>query len=446
LLSPLRSSILYIYDLHFSHTMSSEEVTERVTKKEAIVTHSNQQILTPFEWLTNFNSLSELLHPSYLFPKKANKEHEKQCDVLHIGCGNSALSESLLQRYNNDYSSVVNADIDSEVLSGMKQRWDLRWKLGNDFNTNSVSTDFHSKMKWIQLDFREEFESLCDTCANSKIKFNGGFDLVIDKSTLDCALCSDESTTGLICNTYSALNPDGGVYFVVTFHHFDFIMPLLQNCPGADWDVECHVVQREVDIPEGLKWTTKRYFNNSNTRGGNLTSIVSSVCSREALLSSEDYRRNVNVFICRRTQKVQDRKTGLLDRDTVSLHIAKVNDTWFKTQNPLMTHLRKKDLQRLFKEKISSLNGLDDSTIFINSSPPPDLDHSSGFLSLKHCYEILFTDAEKEHLPYEHFIDDWNAFIAIQSPLTVDSSSVLSPFPKDGMTLQTAIDFLAEMQ
>mmetsp|Transcript_595 Transcript_595/g.1391 ORF Transcript_595/g.1391 Transcript_595/m.1391 type:complete len:117 (+) Transcript_595:637-987(+) len=35
---------------------------------------------------------------------------------------------------------------------------------------------------------------------------------------------------------------------------------------------------------------------------------------------------------------------------------------------------------------------------------------TSKFLSLEDAYEVIFTEAEREHLTYEHFLEDWVAF------------------------------------
>ena len=120
--------------------------------------------------------------------------------------------------------------------------------------------------------------------------------------------------------------------------------------------------------------------------------------------------------------------------DAVRSHVHETNDMWFQSQNPLLTNVRKDEVGRLFKEKLSSLKG---------SGSDANIDCNAGFLPLKCCYEIIFTDAEKENLLYEYFLEDWNAFVAEKSSLV---SGELSPFPTDEMTLQIALEFLEAMQ
>ena len=64
---------------------------------------------------------------------------------------------------------------------------------------------------------------------------------------------------------------------------------------------------------------------------------------------------------------------------------------------------------------------------------------ATGCLPLRRCYEILFTDAEKEHLTYDFFMEDWNAFC-------VGREERGDPVGKDGMTLDIAVEFLEVMQ
>jgi hypothetical protein len=60
-------------------------------------------------------------------------------------------------------------------------------------------------------------------------------------------------------------------------------------------------------------------------------------------------------------------------------------------------------------------------------------------LDLKTCYDIIFTEAEKEHLVYEHFLEDWCAYCG-----RGDDGDVSIHI--EGMTAATALDFLIEMQ
>eukprot|EP00121_Abeoforma_whisleri_P010458 Awhi_evm1s9647 len=54
----------------------------------------------------------------------------------------------------------------------------------------------------------------------------GGYNVIIDKSTFDCLLCS-ENSSNYICDIMGLLSGDG-VYFLISFHPPGFIMPLFE--------------------------------------------------------------------------------------------------------------------------------------------------------------------------------------------------------------------------
>jgi len=56
-------------------------------------------------------------------------------------------------------------------------------------------------------------------------------------------------------------------------------------------------------------------------------------------------------------------------------------------------------------------------------------------LDLKTCYEVMFTAAEKQVLPYDYFIEDWEAYC-----------KNVNREDRHRMTIDTALDFLKEMQ
>jgi hypothetical protein len=58
----------------------------------------------------------------------------------------------------------------------------------------------------------------------------------------------------------------------------------------------------------------------------------------------------------------------------------------------------------------------------------------STLLDLDTSYSVLFTDAEKEHLTFELFLEDWSAFVEAKG------------VPSDFLSFATALAFLEEMQ
>lgn len=372
----------------------------------------------PFEWLTNFDSLRPLLSQENLFPDQSEQARntKQKRRALHVGCGTSTLGECLAEKLG--YSEVMNADVDREALSRMEQRWSERQK-GNgthcDKTDNALGT-----MSWQYFDFSHADESPFQ---------RGHFDLVVDKSTIDCALCADDGAAGLIVAAYNALRPDGGVYLVVSFHHVDFVLPLLQDCPGADWFVEHIVVKREVDIPEHL--------------AGRITAKADGPEDTEKLKSMENehdkksawssgsfepdsvYRKTCNVFICRRgAAKSEATHSNLLDFQEVRAHLHRTNDEWFKTNNPMITHTREADLRAAFTNRLESHQS-GQNRCEVNSLP------------LLECFDILFTEAEREHLTYDFFLEDWKAFYDSYQKEGVSESD---------MTIDIALLFLEEMQ
>ena len=433
---------------------------------------NNSEEAVPFEWLTNFSSLVHLLDPNYLWNNPQLSTKPKNRRVLHIGCGSSILAEHLVRHF-HEYSFLVNADNDEETLLGMKLRWHnlkRKWKSNGD-------TKITSECFWTKVDFnhdeildydndddddtnrtaRYDYDTNNDTnltdekCLDNHFKLKKNyFDLVLDKSTLDCALCSDDAASGLLFNTYQSLTSNG-IYFVVSFHHVDFILPLLKNCPGIEWDVEHHVVPRQVDTP--------RYIDDINAtfhipkESLLLQSIKSKGESKKAHPQSswsnthgtfqpdEQYGKFVNVFICRRVcknlqhddhSKSAIKHQQLLNRDQMTIHIHDCNDMHFKVHNPMVTHVRIEQIKQSFLDKIKlCVHEQDESQCCSDEQLL-----KTNILSLKSCYDILFTDAEKEHLDMDFFMEDFMAF-AQEHPSLCD---------ENGMSFEAAILFLETMQ
>jgi SAM-dependent methyltransferase len=83
--------------------------------------------------------------------------------ILVLGCGNSTLSESL---YDEGYTQITNVDYSQTVIDLMRRR-------------NACDRPL---MQWLRADFRHMSEVQ-----------SGGFDLVIDKGSLDAVFCDGGS-------------------------------------------------------------------------------------------------------------------------------------------------------------------------------------------------------------------------------------------------------------
>jgi hypothetical protein len=331
--------------------------------------------IRPFEWLTNASSLKPLLGdilPSSHSPKRA----------LHVGCGSSTLGEYLVQEL--DYDQVVNVDKDGPTLRQMEHRW--RQQQHDD-----------ERLTFCEVDL-----------VHQQIPYPSGyFDLAIDKSTLDCTLCSDEATAALLCQVYRCLNAERGAYVVISFHHIDLLLPLLRDCPGTDWHVSHHVIRREVEDVVGNTTASNKSApeKKSNFPSPDETK-EESAWATGSFEPGEEYRTTVNVLICK--QNGNDDSIDELDRDQVRHHVHQTNDEWFQSHNPMLTRTRQDELQKAFQNRS---------------------------LDLQTCYVVLFTEAEREHLTYEHFLEDWEVFRETSSKIDVDR-----------MTFDTAVAFLKEMQ
>jgi hypothetical protein len=383
-----------------------------------------------FEWLTSPASLEPILIPYFATTitnghddddddddKSVDKDDDDEQlqtplrrrprQALHVGCGTSILGEWLSDRFGFDW--VANMDINPHALAWLQARWEKRQQKQPCHDSTVLSSS-------LQVQDQPKQTIHCVDIAVDSISDipSGGMDLVMDKSTLDCGLCTGEMTIGLLREVYRCLRDDGGIYLVISFHHVDFILPLLQNCPGAKWKVTTTTIRRQVE-----DLVTNRPLTTATTEPP--VELISADCiknrttwSSSGLFQPDDhYHDTVNVFVCQRYCNDDDDGSVSkfhLDYDAVSRHVRTTCDQWFQTHNPLLTPERVAELQRRFR------------------------DHPT-IPSLEECYDILFHQEEKEHLSYLFFLEDWNAFRATRLHL-----------PKDSMTWETARDFLQEMQ
>jgi hypothetical protein len=443
----------------------------------------------PFEWLTNFRSLRHLVLPSRVAygnssskkESNTNNGHVEQLSLnaLHVGCGTSAVGESLacLRESTHDglgaanrYGYVLNVDNDICALNMMQRRWEDRQLLNDEQNQEG---ELVGRMEWKCLDFdndescrsvmddvyrrilTQSTTTTVDQIACNDEQLGGCFDLVLDKSTLDCLLCAEtEIVARFFCEVYRALKPScntvssnhhrlGGVYILVTFHPAEFIMKLLNDLPGADWTVEYEVIKREIEEIK-LVNTVCSIENLEDDKSNNTTQTFTenkaSASSSSAWQSSgtfepnENYRRTITVFTCRRDSPVKSKKdegmssllqpSYMLDMEQVRMHIEQTCDDWYKATNPMVTNERVVNIRTAFvNETVLKLHD----------------DTNEVILDLKTCYHILFTDSEKEHLDYDHFLEDWDAYY---NDKYSDNESIRC----EGMTVEIALDFLKEMQ
>lgn len=353
------NSCHFIGVTHYTHTLCRlAKNTSRSMGINEIDRGDDDDKVRPFEWLTSPASLRDMFSD---FPPQGNKR------ALHIGSGSSTLGEFLVEELS--YQQVLDVDKDEETLQRMKQRWHERClKTGVD----------ESRLEHVVADFAE---STIDAAEEAS------FSLVLDKSTLDCTLCSENATASLLLEVYRCLAA-GGVYVVISFQEKDLLLPLLRDLPGASWEIACQEMTRQV---EKLDTTIPFQINESNVGGSHETQAASP-------------HPPLNVLIARKSEQEVNHSLSLLEARN---HVHRVNDAWFQQSRPLLTRQRHELLRSSFAKP----------------------------LSVEEAYKHLFTDAEREHLPYDFFLEDWQAFCE-QRKLAVDSC----------LTYALAVEFLNDMQ
>jgi SAM-dependent methyltransferase len=333
--------------------------------------------IRPFEWLTSASSIDAPLTSAFQGMSNEPKR------VLHVGSGSSVLGEYLLEEPKYNIGEVVDADINGDTIRQMRERWEASL-LRRESSPAGLLT-------FLEVDLSEPTDYPSHY-----------FDLVLDKSTLDCTLCSDDASAGMLTEIYRLLKPEGGVYLLISFNHIDLLLPLLQDCPGVDWDVTHSVVMRQSeDLASGGITSLEKEATNLSEDALPPTKAAWSSGSFEP---DESYRRTVNVFLCRR----RGDGTNDLDRAAVNRHIIEINDQWFKRENPMLTSKRREELYPLFQ---------------------------TNLLDLQQSFQALFTESEREHLTFDYFLEDWHAFLEKNGEL-----------PVDRMSFETAARFLDEMQ
>ena len=413
----------------------------------------------PFEWLTSFEAYHHFVLPSTILGPSALVEegdnNDRQLNALHVGCGTSTAGESLIcirERLAKTggtlrYGCVVNVDRDIKALDSLERRWKGRTAIDDEIGSGG------GEMVWKQLDFSNHascrasldgvYRNLAPPPSLSRQSPlpnrppGSCFDLVFDKSTLDCLLCAEpDAVTGLLCEVYRGLRAPrsgairGGVYVVISFHPYDFVHKLLIDLPGAEWTVDYRVVKRQVEaISEEEVGISKEFLY---TGGSSVESEDSLAGSKEESCSAwsesgvfqphDNYRKTVGVFTCRRRRvsdsdgrDADDRPDYILDRDAVREHIIATCDHQYRATSPMVTRAREEQIRNAFA---------------IESR------RRRGVLGLKEGYEVIFTPDEKTHYEFECFLDDWRTYCGSKG-LTLDTES---------FGVATALDFLREMQ
>jgi SAM-dependent methyltransferase len=429
--------------------------------------HDEDDRTRPFEWLTSPASLDPFLLMAMgggTSNIRTNDDVEEDCageageeggrgqdsatvsertkKILHVGSGRSALGEYLALEAKFGAALVVNADSDREALEAMRRRWD-KVAANLEQEKRRRATEVDEKQERDQCMERGSAEVLFEVVGvgGQPMQYpDGYFDAVVDKSTLDCAICNhgnsghssitidggrgrgnndpDPSVADFLCEVHRLLRPDGGVYLLVSFHSVDFIRPLLL-APGLEWDVEAFAMERQAEsLQPGAQPTSSPLVPTANHPPQNPLSDgdVEAQPSRTPWSSNgtfepdEAYQRTVNVLLCRRRPSDSSAGvTGVADGSEVAAHVDAVMDKWFRQTNPMLTRAREEAIRQQMPACVSLQTG----------------------------YEILFTDSERAHYTYDLFLEDWDAYCDSQDG---------KPTPRQEMSRDIAIQFLREMQ
>ena len=129
----------------------------------------------------------------------------------------------------------------------------------------------------------------------------------------------------------------------------------------------------------------------------------------------------LNVLVCHKVATAgaedDDNDTPELDKETVQRHVVATSHEWFQILNPFLSDNRRQDIEKAF-----------------GSSTTPTTNEES-MKSLSESYQLIFTETERESLTYEHFLEDWDAYV--QDHPTISTTQ---------MSATIAFDFLQEMQ
>ena len=132
--------------------------------------------VSDFEWLTDASTLTRALRSRGCVPCG------NDCTVV-VGCGTSGLSVALVEDLGR--ANVVSLDKDPAQIAYMQQ--------------------LHPSMTF----------ECCDVARQEAVG-DGSADLVVDKSTLDCLLCSPD--VGAFVGSIFRMLKVGGVYAIASFH------------------------------------------------------------------------------------------------------------------------------------------------------------------------------------------------------------------------------------
>ncbi|URD93333.1 Thiopurine S-methyltransferase (TPMT) [Musa troglodytarum] len=187
-----------------------------------------------FDWYQKYPSLAPL------FDRYLLRHHR----LLLVGCGNSALGESMVD---DGYQDVVNIDISSVVIEAMQKKHMDKQGL-----------------KYINMDVRD-----------MSLFQSSSFDAVIDKGTLDSLMCGHDAmhnATKMLLEVDRVLK-DKGVYILITYGGPSYRLYMLRSIQR--WAISLHVIDRVEKSPGPKTWTLTNPVP-LNTDGSSIATLLGS--------------------------------------------------------------------------------------------------------------------------------------------------------------------------
>lgn len=305
-----------------------------------------------FDWCEDVGRLQPMLEKAIaLAVEGARKDEEDKAvlRVLDVGCGTSRLPAAL---WADGLRRVHAVDVDPDVIQQMREAHASCFGL-----------------TWGVVDVTVEGSLVKDS---SKAEIFGGYDLAVDKGTLDYLLCMGAGpSAAALLNLHGAL-ADSGLLLVISIHPRELLRPLLASGGALGFE--------ELDA-----W----HF------GGNADLLTQESPPRDA-----PPQRATSAILLRR---VDHRVWNAEAREAAEKYLVAALDVHFKDTVPLLTTEREEVLRQAFREASNKLSGKSLAREVASSGDDELL------LPVAEAHQVMFSDLEKEEYPLDLFLSDLRA-------------------------------------
>jgi len=197
---------------------------EEVEKVEKVEKEEEEEESLPYAgeeyWNKRYDAHSDaydwLIKYSHFKEQGLNSFIEFEDKILMLGCGNAQFSPDL---YDDGYCHIQNIDLSPTVIQQMSEEHKLK-----------------NLMKW-------EIMNCCQLLFDKE-----SFDVVLDKSTMDCLCCCENSVhqiSEMMKESWRCLCP-GGLFISLSFHAKERVISCIQydedGCLIGWSDIECFLI------------------------------------------------------------------------------------------------------------------------------------------------------------------------------------------------------------